>query len=162
MAAAFEKFGQNRDSRSRNRSNERYNNRRGSNDSYSRSPSRSTNRDNYRRNYSPYRGNSGDRYSRYDNRRGRDDYRGRRDRSNSGDRNYRPRNNSGTRYPSNNRSPPKRCGFCNRTGHPIENCWDFQEYFKKLGRQITKTRGNGSRDKMLMKKQMIKLLLCTQ
>ena len=67
-------------------------------------------------------------YNRYDNRRGRDDYRGRRYRSNSGDRNYRPRNNSGTRYPSNNN-------------------WDFQEYLKKLRRQITKIRGNGNRDK---------------
>ena len=37
MAAAFEKFGQNRDSRARNKSNDRHNNRRSSNDSYSRS-----------------------------------------------------------------------------------------------------------------------------
>ena len=81
MAAAFEKFVQNRDSRSRNRSNNRYNYGKGSNDSYSRSPSRSPSRDNYRINYSPYTGNSGDRYCSYDNRRGRDDYRGRRDRS---------------------------------------------------------------------------------
>ena len=69
VAVAFEKFGQNRSSRSRNRSGDR-DSRRSSNDRYSRSSSRSPDRGSYdRRSYSPYRDNSGDRYNdRYDRR----------------------------------------------------------------------------------------------
>ena len=142
VAVAFEKFGQDRLSRQRNRSGDT-DNRRGSNDRYSRSPSRSPGRDGYsRRNYFPYRGNSGDRYnSRYDR---RDNYRYR-DRSRSpsemdyNSRGYKSRSNSGSRYSGNRGQPPKNVGaFCSRTGHPIEYCWDFQKYLEKIGKQLSK------------------------
>ena len=142
VAVGFEKFGQNRSSRSRNRSGDRdsRDSRRSSNDRYSRSPSRSPDRGSYDiRSYSPYRSNSRDRYDRYNDRYDRRD-RYSRERSRSpGDnyRGYRGRSNSGSRY-QGSRQPPKKCSFCGRTGHPIEVCWDFQKYLEKIGKQLTK------------------------
>ena len=72
VAVAFEKFRQDRSSRSRDRSGDRdrRDSRRSSNDRYSRSSSRSPDRGSYdRRNYRDrYRDDSRDRYKRYDDR----------------------------------------------------------------------------------------------
>ena len=144
VAVAFEKFGQNRSSRSRDRSGDRdrRDSRRSSDDRYSRSPSRSPDRGSYdRRNYRDrYRDDSRDRYKRYDDRYDRRD-RYSRERSRSpGDynsRRYRGRSNSGSRY-QGSKPPPKKCSFCGRTGHQIEVCWDFQKYLEKIGKQLTK------------------------
>ena len=148
VAVAFEKFGQNK-SRSRNRSGDRDNRdgRRSSNDIYSRSPSRSPDRGGYdRRSYSPYRGNSGDRYNRYNDRYDRrDGYSRERSRS-PGDynsRGYRGRSNLGSRY-QGSRQPSKKCAFCSRTGHPIEICWDFRNYLEKIGKQLIKLKDGQS------------------
>ena len=69
VAVAFEKFGQDRSSRPRDRSRDRdrRDSRRSSNDRYSRSPSRSPDRGSYdRRNYRDrYGDDSRDRYNRY-------------------------------------------------------------------------------------------------
>ena len=105
LAVAFEKFGQDRSSKSRDRSGDRNrrDGRRSSNDRYSRSSSRSPDRGSYdRRNYRDrYRDYSRDRYNRYDDRYDRRD-RYSRERSRSpGDynsRGYRGRSNSGSRY----------------------------------------------------------------
>ena len=151
VAVAFEKFGQNRSSRSRDRSGDRdrRDSRRSSNDRYSRSSSRSPDRGSYdRRSYSSYKDNSRDRYNRYDDRYDRRD-RYSRERSRSpGDnyRGYRGRSNSGSRY-QGSRPPPKKCSFCGRTGHQIEVCWDFQKYLEKIGKQLIKVKDGQSSKK---------------
>ena len=33
---------------------------------------------------------------------------------------------------------PRNAFFCDRTGHPIEYCWDFQKYLEKIGKQLSK------------------------
>ena len=151
VEVAFEKFGQNRSSRSRDRSGDgdMRDSRRSSNDRYSRSPSRSPDRGSYdRRNYRDnYRDDSRDRYNRYDDRYDRRD-RYSRERSRSpGDnyRGYRGRSNSVSRY-QGSRQQPKKCFFCGRTGHQIEVFWDFQKYLEKIGKQLTKVKdGQSSR-----------------
>ena len=161
VAVAFEKFGQDRSSRSRDRSGDRdrRDSRRSSNDRYdryNRSSSRSPDRGSYdRRNYRDrYRDDSKDRsrdrYNWYDNRYDRR-YRYSRERSKSpGDynsRGYRGRSNSGSRYQGGGRQPPKKCSFCGKTGHNIEVCWDFQKYLEKIGRQLTKVKDSPSNTK---------------
>ena len=150
VAVAFEKFGQNRSSRSRDGSGDRdrRDSRRSSKDRYSRSSSRLPDRGSYGgRNYRDnYRDDSRDRYNRYDDRYDRRDRYSREKSRSPGDHNsrrYRGRNNSGSRY-QGGRQPPKKCSFCSRTGHPIEVCWDFQKYLEKIGKQLTKLKDGQS------------------
>ena len=153
VAVAFEKFGQDRSSRSRDRSGDRdrRDSSRSSNDMYSRSFSRSPDRGSYDgRNYRDrYRDDSRDRYKRYNDRYDRTD-RYSRERSRSpGDynsRRYRDRSNSGSRY-QGSKPPPKKCSFCGKIGHNIEVCWDFQKYLEKIGRQLPKVKENPSNTK---------------
>ena len=135
VAVAFEKFGQDRSSRSRDRSGDRDRTDSRSSDDrydrYSRSYSRTPDRGSYDRRNCRCRDDSRDRYKMYDDRYdGRDRYGRERSRS-PGDynsRGYRGRSNSGSRY-QGSKPPPKKCSFCGKTGHNIEVFLGFSKIF---------------------------------
>ena len=132
VAVAFEKFGQDRSSRSRYRNGDRdrRDSRRSSNDRYDRySRSSSYDRRNYRDRYTDdSRDRSRDRYNRCDDRYDRRDRYSREISRSPGDynsRGYRGRSNSGSRYQGGGRQPPKKYSFCGKIGHNIEVCWEI-------------------------------------